>query len=90
MNKIEAMLNSSKLSELLHKKEKEAAIKAAKKKKCMCILGFIGAVLLASVIVYVVYRYITAKRLDDFEDFDEFDDEFDDFDEELKETVDEE
>ncbi len=88
MNKIEAMLNTAKINELLHKKDKEAAIKAAKKKKCMCVLGFIGAVLLASVIVYVVYRYITAKRLDDFEDFEDFEEEFEDFEEELKETVD--
>ena len=72
MNKLENLIEASKLSEILGKKEEE-------KKKCnpvVCVLAVLGAIAAVSAIAYAVYRYFTPDYLDDFED--DFEDEFED------------
>jgi len=63
---------SSKLTQLLHKKEEE------EKRNCsiVCILAIIGAVAAVAAIAYGVYKYFTPDYLEDFDDA--FDDDFDD------------
>ena len=69
MNRMEEIVNSTKLNEFLHRKEEED-----KKKNCILwVLAIIGAV---AGIAYAVYRFFTPDYLDDFED--DFDDDFDD------------
>ncbi len=74
-DKLEEMLASSKLSDLLHKKEAED-----EKKKCcnwiIAVLAIIGAVAAVAAIAYAVYRYFTPDYLDDFDD--DYDDDFED------------
>ena len=78
MNKLESMIEMTKLNELLGKKEEE-------KKKCNVLLwvfAIVGAVAAVAAICYAVYRYFTPDYMvdceDDFEDdFEEDDD--DDF-----------
>lgn len=79
MNKLENILEVSKINELLGKKEE--------KKKCnvlLWVLAIIGAVAAVAAIAYAVYRYLTPDYLEDFEDdfeddFFEDEDECDDF-----------
>lgn len=76
MNKLENLVEFSKLNELLGKKEEE-------KKKCnvlLWVLAIIGAVAAVAGIAYAVYRYFTPDYLEDFED--DFEDETDDLEEE--------
>ena len=76
MNKLENLVELTKLNELLGKKEEE-------KKKCnvlLWVLAIIGAVAAVAGIAYAVYRYFTPDYLEDFED--DFEDEFDDTEEE--------
>ena len=76
MNKLENLVELTKLNELLGKKEEE-------KKKCnvlLWVLAIIGAVAAVAGIAYAVYRYFTPDYLEDFED--DFEDEFDDLEEE--------
>lgn len=71
MNKLENLIEASKLSEILGKKEE--------KKKCnpvVCVLAVLGAIAAVAAIAYAVYRYFTPDYLDDFED--DFEDEFED------------
>lgn len=71
MNKLENILELSKINELLGKKEE--------KKKCnvwLWVLAVIGAVAAVAAIAYAVYRYLTPDYLEDFED--DFEDEFED------------
>ena len=69
LSKMEEIMNASRLSDLLHRKEEEE-----KKKTCILwILAIIGAV---AAIAYGVYRFFTPDYLEDFED--DFDDDFDD------------
>ena len=80
--KLEEMIVSSKIGELLCKKESDD------EKKCynwiIAILAIIGAVVAVAAIAYGVYRYFTPDYLDDFDDdydddfVDEFDDDFED------------
>ncbi|MSS62290.1 DUF4366 domain-containing protein [Velocimicrobium porci] len=72
-NKLEELLNTAKLNELLRKKELED-----EKKSCiMWGLAILGAVALVGVIAYAVYKHFTPDYLEDFEDdFDDFDDDF--------------
>lgn len=75
MNKLENLVELSKLNELLGKKEEE-------KKKCnvlLWVLAIIGAVAAVAGIAYAVYRYFTPDYLEDFED--DFEDETDDLEE---------
>lgn len=81
MNKVEELINASKLSDLLHKKEQD------EKNKCniVWILAIIGAVAAVAAIAYGVYRFFTPDYLEDFED--DFEDDLDDdfFDDEEEE-----
>ena len=71
MSRVEEIMNSTRLNELLHRKEEED-----KKKNCILwVLAIIGAVAAAG-IAYAVYRFFTPDYLEDFED--DFDDDFDD------------
>ena len=86
MSKLEDLMNSSRVNELLHKREQEE-----KKKNCILwILAIIGAVAAVAGIAYTVYRFFTPDYLEDFED--DFDDDFDDdfFDDEKSEASSEE
>lgn len=70
--KLEELINSSILSDLLHKEE----VKEKKKKTCVWIFAIIGIVCALAAAGYAVYRFFAPDYLDDFED--EFDDDFDD------------
>ena len=72
MNRMEEIVNSTKLNEFLHRKEEED-----KKKNCILwVLAINGAEAAVAGIAYAVYRFFTPDYLDDFED--DFDDDFDD------------
>jgi len=72
MSRVEEIMNSTRLNELLHRKEEED-----KKKNCILwVLAIIGAVAAVAAIAYAVYRFFTPDYLEDFED--DFDDDFDD------------
>ena len=72
MNRMEEIVNSTKLNEFLHRKEEED-----KKKNCILwVLAIIVAVAAVAGIAYAVYHFFTPDYLDDFED--DFDDDFDD------------
>lgn len=72
MNRVEEIMNSTKLNEFLHRKEEDD-----KKKNCILwALAIIGAVAAVAAIAYAVYRFFTPDYLEDFED--DFDDDFDD------------
>ena len=75
MNKLEELLTTSKLNELLNKKEQEEKHKNA----VLWVVAVRGAIAAVAGIAYAVYRYFTPDYLEDFEDdFDEddFDDDF--------------
>lgn len=70
MSRLEDLMNSSRMNDMLHRKEQE-------KKNCILwILAVIGAVAAMAAIAYTVYRFFTPDYLEDFED--DFDDDFDD------------
>ena len=72
MAKMEEMINLSRLTDFLNRKEEED-----KKKNCILwVLAIIGAVAAVAAIAYAVYRFFTPDYLEDFED--DFEDEFDD------------
>ena len=73
MNKLENLIDVTKLNEILGKKEQ------AKEKKCnvaVCVLAVIGAIAAVAAIAYAVYRYFTPDYIEDFDD--DFEDEFED------------
>ena len=84
MNRMEEIVNSTKLNEFLHRKEEEDK----KKNWILWVLAIIGAVAAVAGIAYAVYRFFTPDYLDDFDDDldDDFDNYFDDEDEEDKGT----
>ena len=85
MSKLEELLATSKLKDILHK----SGIEVKKEKKCnplLIIFAVIGVILAMAAIAYAVYRYFTPDYLDDFED--EFED--DDFDDDFTEDEEEE
>lgn len=72
LSRMEEMINTSRLNEMLHKHEEDE-----KKKNCILwVLAIIGAVAAVAGIAYAVYRFFTPDYLEDFED--DFDDDFDD------------
>ena len=72
LNRMEEIINSTKLNDFLHRKEEEE-----KKKNCILwALAIVGAVAAIAAIAYGVYRFFTPDYLEDFED--DFDDDFDD------------
>lgn len=78
-NKFEELLASSKLKDILHKKEDPIE---EKKHTVVFVLAIIGAVAAVAGIAYCVYKCLNPSYLDDF---DECDDDFDcDFDDECE------
>lgn len=72
LSRVEELMNTSKINELLHKREEDE-----KKRNCILwVLAIIGAVAAVAGIAYAVYRFFTPDYLEDFED--DFDDDFDD------------
>ena len=69
-NKLEELMNTAKINELLHKKELEEK----NKNGIIIALAIIGAV---AAIAYAVFRHLKRDYLDDF-DADDFGDNFDD------------
>ena len=67
--KIDELLSTVKLNELLHKQEEEQ-----KKSKVLWICAIAGAVVAVAAIAYGVYRFFTPDYLEDFED--DFEDDF--------------
>ena len=78
MNRVEDIINSTKLNEFLHRKEEEDK----KKNNILWVLAIIGTIAAVAVIAYAVYRFFTPDYVEDFEDDfgedleDEFDDDF--------------
>ena len=89
MSKLEELLATSKLKDILHK----SGIEVKKEKKSnpvVVVLAVVGVVLTMAAIAYAVYRYFTPDYLDDFEDDfedDDFDDDFSEDEEETKEEA---
>ena len=79
-NKLEELLSTMKLGELVHKKDNCDK----KKHVVMCILAGIGAVAAVAAIAYAVYRYMNPDYLEDF------DDDFDDYEDDAEEVGEEE
>ena len=65
MNKMEDLINMTKLNELLNKKEEVEEKKASKVVWVFAIIGIIVAVAAA---IYGIYRFFTPDYLEDFED----------------------
>ena len=72
MNRMEEIMNSTRLNEFLHRKEEEDK----KKNVILWVLAILGAVAAVAAIAYGVYRFFTPDYLEDFED--DFEDDFDD------------
>lgn len=72
-NKLEELMNTAKINELLHKKELEEKNKHG----IIIALAIIGAVAAVATIAYAVFRHLERDYLDDF-DADDFGDNFDD------------
>jgi flagellar basal body-associated protein FliL len=72
MSKMEEILSTAKLNELIKKNNTEDK----KKNALVWIMAIIGVVVAIAAIVYAIYRFLTPDYLEDFED--DFDDEFDD------------
>lgn len=72
-NKLEELMNTAKINELLHKKELEEK----NKNGIIIALAIIGAVATVAAIAYAVFRHLERDYLDDF-DADDFGDNFDD------------
>ena len=72
-NKLEELMNTTKINELLHKKELEEK----NKNGIIIALAIIGAVAAVATIAYAVFRHLERDYLDDF-DADDFGDNFDD------------
>ena len=64
LSRVEELMNSSRINELLHKREEDE-----KKKNCILwVLAIIGAVAAVAGIAYAVYRFFTPDYLEDFDD----------------------
>ena len=72
-NKLEELMNTAKINELLHKKELEEK----NKNGIIISLAIIGAVAAVAGIAFAVYRFFAPDYLEDFEE--DFDDDFDDY-----------
>jgi len=82
MSKLDELLASTRLNEVLRKQEED--------KKCkntiLWIFAIVGAIAAVAGIAYAAYKFFTPDYLEDFED--DFDDDFDDdfFDDEKEEV----
>ena len=72
-DKLSDLLATTKLSELIHKKEDPME---KKKHTIIFVLAIVGAIAAIAGIAYAVYKYMTPDYLEDFDD--DFDDEFED------------
>ena len=72
-NKIEELMSTAKLNELLHKKKLEDQ----KKSTIYTVLAIIGVVTVIAAIAFAVYKYLIPEYFDDFDD--DFDDDFEEF-----------
>ncbi len=79
-NKLEELLSTMKLGELVHKKDSYGK----KKNVILCVLAVIGGVAAVAAIAYAVYRYMNPDYLEDF------DDDFDDYEDDTEVTAEEE
>ncbi len=83
-NKIEELLDTMRLGELLHRKECPGE---KRKHVIICVLAIIGAVAAVAAIAYAVYRYMNPDYLEDFDDdFDDYEDDTEDTSEDNKTT----
>lgn len=74
-NKIDDLLSTMKLGELIHRKDPMEK----RRHTMMCVLAIIGAIAAVAVIAYAVYRYMNPDYLEDFEDdFDDYEDDAED------------
>ncbi len=71
MSKVEDMLSTVKLTELLSKKDGEK-----KHNKILCILAVIGIAVAVVIVIRLLYKFFAPDYTDDFED--DFEDEFED------------
>jgi len=71
MSKMEEMLSTSKLSELISRKDEEK-----KHNKLLCILAVVGVIVAIVLVIHLLYKFFAPDYTDDFED--EFEDEFED------------
>lgn len=71
MSKVEDMLSTVKLTELLSKKGEDK-----KHNKILCILAIVGVVVTVVIVIRLLYKFFAPDYMDDFED--EFEDEFED------------
>ena len=77
--KIDELLSTMKLGELVHRKDPMEK----RRHMIICVLAIIGAVAAVAAIAYAVYRYMNPDYLEDFDDdFDDYEDDLDDFEEE--------
>lgn len=86
-NKVEELLNTARINELLHRKELEEK----SKNTIVIVLAIIGAVAAIAGIAFAVYKYLTPDYLDDFDSddiYDNFDDDFIEFSDEKPEAED--
>ncbi len=86
-NKVEELLNATKLNELIHKKELEEK----NKNTILIVLAVIGAIAAVAAIAFAVYKYLTPDYLDDYDPediYDNFDDDFIEFSDEKPEAED--
>ena len=73
MSKVEELLATTRLNELLNKQQKEEE----KSNTVLWVLAIIGAVAAIAAIAYGVYKYLTPDYLKDFEDdFEDVDDNY--------------
>lgn len=72
--KLEELLSTAKLNELLHKRQPEEK----KSNPIVWVLAIVGAVAAVAAIAYAVYYFFVPDRLDDFDDdfYDDYDDDF--------------
>ena len=86
-NKVDELLNTARINELLHRKELEEK----NKNTIVIVLAIIGAVAAIAGIAFAVYKYLTPDYLDDFDSddiYDNFDDDFIEFSDEKPEAED--
>ena len=72
MKSFDDLLSAAKVSDIMHKKDKED-------NKIVWALAIIGAIAAVAGIAYAVYKYLTPDYMEDFDD--DFDDYFEDEDE---------
>lgn len=72
MSKVEDLLEAVRLNEIINKRKEEEN----EKDNCLKIILIIaGIVLIAGVVAFAVYKFVTPDYLEDFDD--DFDDDFD-------------